>query len=77
MIGKYSLAPGELKAVTKSNTICLIMTANGTDEINEKATVYIKDLDIFCGERISFLCTLQVVLTSFLRIHQLVLDALV
>ena len=36
-----------LKTVTKSDTLCLFVTANRTVETDEKATVYIKDLEVF------------------------------
>ena len=49
---KSSLTPGDLKTVTNSDTLCLIVTANGTVESNDEATVHIKDLDIFLCVRL-------------------------
>ena len=37
----------ELKTVAKSDTAWMVMTANGTAETNEEATVHITDLDKF------------------------------
>ena len=46
MVGRSSLTPEQLKTAARSSNLCLIMTANGTVETNEEATVYIKDLDM-------------------------------
>ena len=44
---KYSLTPEESKTVTNSDTVCLIVAANGEVKTDEVATVYIKDSDTF------------------------------
>ena len=41
------LTPKEWKRVTELPTLCMIMTANGSEETGKEAMVYIKDLDIF------------------------------
>ena len=51
-MGTSSPTPEELKTVTKSDTPCLITTANGTVETNEEATVYIKDSDVFLSVKL-------------------------
>ena len=44
-MGKTSVPLEELKTVTKSDTLCLILTACGTVETDEDAMVHSKDLD--------------------------------
>ena len=45
------LETADSKTVTRSDTLCLITTSNGTVETHEEATVYAKDLDIFFVSR--------------------------
>ena len=45
MISKKHLSDAEMDTLTKSPTI--VVTANGDVQTHEKATVYVKELDIF------------------------------
>ena len=50
-MGTSSLTPEELKTVTNSDTPCLILTASGTVETDEEATIYIIAIGECCADR--------------------------
>ena len=47
MIGKKDLSDAEMDTLTKSCSPTIVKTANGEMQTHEKATVYVKELDIF------------------------------
>ena len=47
MISKNDLNSAELETVTTSRSPTTVMTANGEVQMNEEATVYVKELGIF------------------------------
>ena len=51
-MGGHSLTPAELKTVASSSDLCVMVTANGTVQTDEEATVYdypeVLPLGMFC-----------------------------
>ena len=47
MISKKNLNSAEMDTLTTSRSPTTVITANGEVQTHEKATVYVKDLDIF------------------------------
>ena len=52
MISKKDLNSAELETVTPSRSPMTVKTANGEVQTNEKATVYVRELDIFLTMRL-------------------------
>ena len=59
MISKKDLSDNEMDTLTKSCSPTIVITANGEVQTHEEATVYVKELDIFCRSIMHY--------TSYLR----------
>ena len=53
MISKKNLSDAEMDTLTKLCSPTIVITANGEVQTHEEATVYVKELGIFC---VSVLC---------------------
>ena len=47
MVSKMKLSAEELATVKVSRLPTMVLTANGSIDLTEEATVYVKDLDMF------------------------------
>ena len=52
MISKKDLSKAEMDTLTKSCSPTIVITANGEVQTHEKATVYVKELDIFLTKKV-------------------------